>query len=248
MNRDRLSAIAHRNHPVASPLSDTAVETLLQRVASRDPRRILDVGCGSAQWLVRLLELAPAATGVGVDLSTDATTAAVALAESRGVSDRVEIRCQDASQIGDDRYDALLCVGSTHALGGLQPTLQALHARAVDGATMLVGDGFWEQPPQQAALDSLGATTDEFPSYAELAAQVESSGWAPLHIHVSTPAEWDDYEWSWVSTLSGWARRHPDDPDASDATAFARQHQEQWLTGYRGTLGFATIVAEKIPG
>src|SRR5438270_406660 len=129
MNRDRLSAIAHRNHPVASPLSDSTVEALLQRVAARDPRRVLDVGCGSAQWLVRLLELAPSATGVGVDLSKDATTAAGALADSRGVSDRIEIRCQDAGQIGDEKHDALLCIGSTHALGGLQPTLQALHAR-----------------------------------------------------------------------------------------------------------------------
>src|SRR4051794_7274526 len=163
MNRDRLSAIAHRNHPVASPLSDSTVETLLQRVVARDPRRILDVGCGSGQWLVRLLELAPFATGVGVGLSSGATTAALAVGESRHVSDRVEIRCQDASQLGDEQYDALLCIGSTHALGGLQPTLQALRARALEGATMLVGDGFWEQPPQQAALDSLDATTDEFP-------------------------------------------------------------------------------------
>ncbi|HMC71184.1 MAG TPA: hypothetical protein VKJ07_18650, partial [Mycobacteriales bacterium] len=99
---------------------------------------------------------------------------------------------------------------------------------------------------QQAALDSLEAAVDDFPSYAGLATMVESSGWAPLHIHVSTPTEWDDYEWSWVSTLSGWARRHPDDPDAADASAFARQHQEQWLSGYRGTLGFATMVAERI--
>jgi cyclopropane fatty-acyl-phospholipid synthase-like methyltransferase len=246
VNRDRLSAIAHGNHPVAAPLSDTAVDDLLRRVAARDPRRVLDIGCGAAQWLVRLLELVPSASGVGVDLSSEATTAAIALAERRGVSDRVEIRCQDASRIGDARYDALLCVGSTHALGGLQATLQALHAHASDGATMLVGDGFWERTPQQAALDSLEATTDEFPSYAALAALVESSGWAPLHIHVSTQAEWDDYEWSWVSTLSGWARRHPDDPDAADARAFAQQHQQQWLAGYRGTLGFATVVAEKI--
>src|SRR3954453_16815032 len=100
MNRDRLSAIAHRNHPVAAPLSDRMVESLLRRVTSRQPRRILDVGCGSAQWLVRLLELLPAATGVGVDLSADATTAALSHAESRGASDRIEIRCQDATQIG----------------------------------------------------------------------------------------------------------------------------------------------------
>jgi len=246
VNRDRLSAIAHRHHPVAAPLSDPTVESLLQRVAAREPRRILDVGCGSAQWLVRLLELVPSATGVGVDLSTEATAAALSHAQSRGVSDRIEVRCQDAAQIGDEQYDALLCIGSTHALGGLQPTLRALHARSVDAGTMLVGDGFWEQEPRQPALDALGATTDEFPTYAELAAVLESSGWAPLHVQVSTMTEWDDYEWSWVSTLAGWARRHPDDPDAADAAVFAQQHRDQWLSGYRGTLGFATVVAEKI--
>ena len=77
-------------------------------------------------------------------------------------------------------------------------------------------------------------------------AVVESCGWAPLHVHTSTLSEWDDYEWSWVSTLSGWARQHPDDPDAADAAALAQQHRDGWLGGYRGTLGFATIVAEKI--
>ena len=246
MNRDRLSAIAHHNHPVAAPLSEPTVEALLRRVADREPQRILDVGCGSARWLVRLLELVPTAVGVGVDLSAEATAAGLALADAHDVGKRIEIRCQDASQLGDETFDALLCIGSTHALGGLQPTLDALHARAAAGATLLLGDGFWEQRPQQPALDALGATPEEFPSYADLAVLVESSGWAPLHVHVSTGTEWDDYEWSWISTLSSWARSHPDDPDAADAAAFAQQHRDEWLRGYRGTLGFATVIAEKI--
>ena len=246
MNRDRLSAIAHHHHPVAAPLSDPHVEALLRRLADREPQRILDVGCGSARWLVRLLELVPSAMGVGVDLSAEATAAALARADSHDVGKRIDIRCQDASELGADTYDALICMGSTHALGGLRKTLDALHARADASATLLVGDGFWEQPPAQPALDALGATVDEFPSYADLADIVESSGWAPLHVHVSTQTEWDDYEWSWISTLSAWARSHPDDPDAADAQSFARQHREQWLRGYRGTLGFASIIAERV--
>lgn len=246
MNRDRLSAIAHLEHPVAAPLSDASVEALLRRVAARAPGDVLDVGCGSAQWLVRLIELAPSARGVGVDLSADAVAVAQAHAQASGVADRIDIRRQDASAIDDDRYDALLCIGSTHAFGGLRPTLDALHARARPGAWALVGDGFWQSPPQQPALDALDATEDEFPTYAGLVATVEAAGWAPVHVHVSTAAEWDDYEWSWISSLARWARQHPDDPDAADGLAFAREHQEQWLSGYRGTLGFAVITAEKI--
>jgi SAM-dependent methyltransferase len=243
MNRDRLSALAHAQHPVAAPLSDASVDALVHRVARRRPERVLDVGCGAGCWLVRLLERSSSSRGVGVDRSTEALAAAARHATAAGVADRVEWRCEDASQIGDDRYDALLCVGSTHALGGLGRTLQALRARASDGAVAIVGDGFWEQPPGAAALAALDATADEFPSYAGLVAAVEAAGWAPVHVHASSPVEWDDYEWSWVSSLREWARAHPDDPDAADAKRLAAEHRTQWLDGYRGTLGFAVITA-----
>jgi cyclopropane fatty-acyl-phospholipid synthase-like methyltransferase len=246
MNRDRLSAIAHRRHPVAAPLSDATVDRLLDRVAERQPHTVLDAGCGSAQWLVRLLERTPGATGVGVDLSADAVAAAVAFAAGRGVRDRVEIRQQDAGAVGDDGYDALLCIGSTHAFGGFPQTLRTLHTMASPGAYSLVGDGFWQRAPEQPTLDALEATADEFPSYAELVALVEAAGWAPVHVHVSTDEEWDDYEWSWIASLSEWAREHPEDPDSADAAGFAQRHRDEWLHGYRGTLGFAVVTAEKL--
>ena len=244
MNRDRLSAIAHERHPVAAPLADTSVDALMELVASYHPRTALDVGCGSAQWLVRLLERASDGRGVGVDLSAEALAAAQVLAEERGVGDRLELRKQDASTIGDGRYDALLCVGSTHALCGLEPTLKALHGWGGPGSVAVVGDGFWEKAPDVSTLQALEATPEEFPSYAGLVRLVEAQGWAPVRVHVSSLQEWDDYEWAWVSTLRRWARQNPDDPDATDGLAFAEQHQRMWLDGYRETLGFAVVVAE----
>ena len=244
MNRDRLSAIAHERHPVAAPLSDTAVDALMDLAAAAPPHTLLDVGCGSAQWLVRLLERVPDARGVGVDLSGEALAAAQTLANDRGVADRIDLRRQDAATIGDGRFDAVLCVGSTHALGGLEPTLDALHGWGGPGSVAVVGDGFWERTPDEATLTALEATPDEFPSYAGLVRIVEAHGWAPVRVHVSSLQEWDDYEWSWVSTLRRWARQHPDDPDAADGLEFAEQHQRMWLDGYRETLGFAVVVAE----
>ena len=246
MNRDRLSAIAHGYHPVAAPLADTSVDALLDRLAARAPARVLDVGCGSAQWLVRLLERAPRSRGVGVDLSAEAVAAAQTFASERGVSDRIDIRHQDAASVEGGPFDALLCIGSTHALGGLAGTLRALHRWGAPGSVAVVGDGFWQRPPGDATLSALDATADEFPSYAGLVDVVESNGWAPLHVRVSDLQEWDDYEWSWVSTLRRWAREHPGDPDAADAVSFATAHQDQWLNGYREVLGFAVVIAEKM--
>jgi cyclopropane fatty-acyl-phospholipid synthase-like methyltransferase len=246
VNRDRLSAIAHGHHPVAAPLADTTVDALMALVAAYHPHTVLDVGCGSAQWLVRLLERVPDARGVGVDLSQEALAAAEVLAKDHAVGERVELRRQDATTIGDGRYDAMLCVGSTHALGGLTPALQALHGWGAPGSVAVVGDGFWQRAPDAATLAALEATPDEFPSYAGLVRLVEAQGWAPVHVHVSSLQEWDDYEWSWVSTLRRWARDDPADADAADGLAFAEQHQAMWLDGYRETLGFAVVVAERV--
>jgi hypothetical protein len=60
--------------------------------------------------------------------------------------------------------------------------------------------------------------------------------------HVSDESEWDDYEWSWVGSLTQWALDNPSHPEAREALAAARTHREGWLRGYRGTLGFACLL------
>jgi hypothetical protein len=119
-----------------------------------------------------------------------------------------------------------------------------LHSWAGPGSVAVVGDGFWQRTPDPSTLTALDATSEEFPSYAGLVHTVETHGWAPVHVHVSSLQEWDDYEWAWVSTLRRWARQNPTDPDAPDGLAFAEQHQRMWLDGYRETLGFAVVLAE----
>jgi len=63
---------------------------------------------------------------------------------------------------------------------------------------------------------------------------------------VSDAAEWDNYEWSWVGSLTEWALDNPGHPDAAEALAAAREHRDEWLRGYRGVLGFATLVLRRI--
>jgi hypothetical protein len=66
-----------------------------------------------------------------------------------------------------------------------------------------------------------------------------------VHGHVSSLSEWDHYEWCWTGALAQWALDHPDSPDADRALGVADEHREQWLSGYRGTLGFVTLVLRR---
>ncbi|UBU18108.1 SAM-dependent methyltransferase [Nonomuraea gerenzanensis] len=243
MDRDLISHLAHADHPIAAPISEDNLERLLVRAQLPARARILDLGCGEAGWLNRALSLYPDATADGVDISDSGFARAEEEARRRGVSDRLRLHAVPAAGFAaDEPYDLVLCVGATHAFGGLAPTLDAVrdHLRPSSGLA-LVGEGFWERPPSPALLARFGAEPDEYADLSGTAGRAESAGYATVHAHTSTMEEWDEYEWSWTGTLTRWALDHPG-ADGESALAAAREHRELWLDGYRGVLGFVTLL------
>ncbi|NUR83475.1 MAG: methyltransferase domain-containing protein, partial [Nonomuraea sp.] len=91
MNSDEISAIAHADHPIKAPLDDEAVRLLLDRALPRGDERVLDLGCGTAEWLLRALEAEPGVRAEGVDISAGSLDTAAAEAERRGVRDRLTL-------------------------------------------------------------------------------------------------------------------------------------------------------------
>ncbi|WP_445443157.1 SAM-dependent methyltransferase [Clavibacter sp. km1a] len=247
MDRDRISDLAHADHPIASPLSDDSVDRLLA-AAVTGQGTVLDLGCGDGSWLLRALRREPSLTAVGVDHSDAGFARVRAQAEREGLSGRLDLVRADArTWTSVDRFDVVLSVGATHAFGGLEPTLAAIDGHLRPGGRALVGECFWEQPPTPRVLDLLGSELDD---YGDLAATVElaaTNGWVPLQGHVSTLQEWDDYEWSWTGALARWALDHRDDPDGDQVMAASVEHRRAWLEGYRGTLGFLTLLLGRPP-
>ncbi|MFT2751377.1 SAM-dependent methyltransferase [Clavibacter sp. Sh2088] len=247
MDRTRISDLAHGDHPIASPLSDASVDRLLA-LAVAGQGRVLDLGCGDGSWLLRAMRREPSLVAVGVDHSDAGFDRVREQAEREGLSARLDLVRADArSWTSAERFDVVLSVGATHAFGGLEPTLAAIDGHLRPGGRALVGECFWERPPTPQVLDLLGARPDD---YGDLAATVEaaaSNGWVPLHGHVSTLEEWDDYEWSWTGALARWATEHPDDPDRDQVMTASVEHRRAWLRGYRGTLGFLTMLLGRSP-
>ncbi|MEV6488350.1 class I SAM-dependent methyltransferase [Actinoplanes sp. NPDC051633] len=246
MDRQRLSSIAHSHHPIAAPISGVSVNRLLRRADRQPAARILDLGCGEAAWALQCLALLPDGHADGVDLSPYAMERAAEAAALRGLADRLTLHERDARTfVADGHHDLVMCVGSTHAFDGFAGTLDLAGRHVHPDGVLLVGEGFWQVPPTSAALAALDAGPADFTDLAGLVDVAEKGGWTPVYAHVSDAAEWDDYEWSWVGSLTGWALDNPGHPDAVEALAAAREHRDQWLRGYRGVLGFATLVLRR---
>ncbi|MFF2750341.1 SAM-dependent methyltransferase [Kitasatospora sp. NPDC058048] len=247
MDRQQISRLAHARHPVAAPLADESVARLLDRATAGTERgRALDLGCGEGVWLLRTLAAHPGWRAVGVDLDAAALTRARETATALGVVRRIGLHHVDVREFTSrEPFDLVLCVGATHAFGGLLPTLAAARELLAPGGRLLVGEGFWQREPSQPALDGLGAAREDFADLATTTDRVLADGWSPVFGHVSSEQEWDDYEFSWTGSLAEWALDHPDHPDAAAAREAADRHRTEWLHGYRGTLGFVTYLLRR---
>ena len=240
MDRALASAIAHRWHPVAAPVCDANLRRLLTRLGPVD--RVLDLGCGFGEWLFAALEAAPGATGVGVDTSRPALDEARRRAGQRGLTDRVAFEEAEAASYDGGRFGAVLCVGATHAFGGLPGTLDSVRGHLAPGGRVLLGEGFWDGDPSPQAMSALGAAPGELPDLSGLVETARAAGWEPGYGHISSAEEWDDYEWSWTGSLTDWALTEAGETDRASALQIACTHREEWLAGYRGQLGFVTVV------
>ncbi|MCX4960176.1 SAM-dependent methyltransferase [Streptomyces virginiae] len=242
MSREQISAIAHADHPIKSPLADDSVSLLLERGLPRGEERVLDLGCGTAEWLLRALKTRPHLHAEGVDVSEVALIQARRAASARGVDERLVLHRQAAADfVSPQPFDLVISVGAAHAFGGLLPTLAAAREHLAPGGRVLIGESFWDRAPSPAAVDMFGELAD----LATTVDQVVADGWTPVHAHVSTRAELDAYEWACWGSLAAWALDHPDDPGAAQALETANAARSEWLHGYRDSFGFLCMVLRR---
>ncbi|GAA2128054.1 SAM-dependent methyltransferase [Actinomadura napierensis] len=244
MNREQISRLAHAHHPIAAPLDDDSVRQLLEHGVPHGDARLLDLGCGGGEWLLRALTAHPRARAEGVDIAENALAHARQSAQALGVHDRLVLHQQDAAEFpASPTFDLVLSVGAAHAFGGLLETLATARRHLAPGGRVLIGDGFWEHEPSPEAVEMLG----EFHDLPTTMDRVIAAGWTPVHGHISTRRELDDYEWSWTGALASWALDNPDDPARSQALDAAATHRDEWLHTYRDSFGFLTLILRPTP-
>lgn len=227
------------------PLGEARAARIVERLARPSPATVLDIGCGWAELMLRILDAVPSATGTGLDLNEPDLVRGRATARTRGLDGRVELI--EESAIGTSRgpADLVLCLGASQALsdaappGHLVPALTALRGLVKPGGRVLFGDGFWERRPTAAELAAMwpDASADELPDLAGFVDLAVDAGFRPEWIEVASQDEWDDFESGYQADVEEWLATH----DAPDVRAEATTHRSHWLRGYRNVLGLAYL-------
>lgn len=223
---ERDAPLPRDGYAFGAPLSTERAELLVARLPLAPGRHVLQLGCGAGELLLRIVEARPAATGTGVDRRRAELDAARSAAVRRGLAERVEFVEADAATF-DDRGDVVVCLGTAGAWGGATRALRALREHVEPGGRLLFGDRFWERPPGSEARRAFG----DLPTYDGLVHVAEAAGYRVELAARATPEEWDAYEASRRAFL-----------ERSPGAQPAGSHRRADDGGYRGVLGFATLV------
>jgi ubiquinone/menaquinone biosynthesis C-methylase UbiE len=242
MDRNRFSAIAHRNHAFSNPISE---EKLMKMVGMMEPKpndHVIDIGSGKCELLIRLVERFQV-TATAIELYEGAISEAKQQASSRIPEGSIEFIVDDAKtaieSCEQSGFDIGICLGSTHALGGLENTLQALKGLVKKNGYILVGEGYWKQTPSPKYLEALGgAEESELKNHADTVKVGEDLGLIPLWSYVANDDNWDDYEWLYSQSIENYCLENPDDPDYDAMLERIRKWRRTYLTWGRDTLGF----------
>ena len=246
MNKSRFGQIAFENHTFASPLSSDKLNRFLQLLELQPNQRVLDVGCGNAEILIRLAE-SYGITGVGIDSNKFDIEGGRERAAFRGVASNLTLHAYGIADHpeAEPLFDAALCIGASHAYGTYQKTLSELTKRVKPGGQILVGEGFWKKTPDPAYLELLGAEPDEMNDHAGNARAGQAEGLTYLCSSVTNEDEWDEFEGLYNHAIERFADANSHDEDAPAFRDYIRNWHNGYLNHGRDTLGFALYLFQK---
>jgi SAM-dependent methyltransferase len=231
------------------PLSEARAARLVARLTANSPRTVLDIGCGWGELMLRILEAAPDATGLGLDTDEGDLARGRDNAGARGLQDRVTFVRESGVGTSRGPADLVLCLGASHALTEVEPpghtaaALPELRRLVNRGGRVLLGEGFWHRTPTEAELAGMwpGTTAGEFGDLASLVELVTGAGFRPAWIETATLEEWEDFESGYQCDEEEWLAANPGHPRAAEISERVVQLSSFWLRGYYGLLGLAYL-------
>jgi predicted O-methyltransferase YrrM len=119
-----------------------AIVDLDARLRAQPPARVVDVACGTGWSSIAMAQAYPNIEVHGVDLDSDAISAARRNAERAGVADRVRFSVTDAAELGGaGGCDLVTIFEALHDMSRPVDALSAARQMLSEDGTLLVADG-----------------------------------------------------------------------------------------------------------
>jgi SAM-dependent methyltransferase len=235
--RQRFSAIAHGEMAFMNPLSVDTLERAVEAVALGPGARVLDLGCGKAELLARVVERY-AAAGTGVEQSPFLLPIARERVAALAAGSAEIVDGDARTYASPEPFDLVMCVGPGWEHAGFGALLEELEGHVAPGGQLLVADGYWRTDPSAEYLELLGAHRDEMTTHDLNTMAGVDLGMQPLWSGSASQQDWDRYEFGYFATVDRWAAAHPSDPDSPAFVEEAKRVRDRYLRGGRDCLGF----------
>lgn len=239
MNPHKFSAIAHRDHDYCNPIAAAKIERIFDLLALKSDASVLDLGCGRGELSLRMIERFQARV-TAIDFSSPMLDAARERAQRRGALERLRLLKVDIAEYKAEpaTFDLTVMLGGGGIAGGFAGICARLAQWTRHGGYVLVGEGYWAQPPEAEYLAHLEATADQYRDHRGNVQAGVDAGLIPLHALVASVDEWDEYEWTYSRSIERYALDQRADPDVAAMLARIRRWRDIYLRWGRDTLGF----------
>ena len=239
--------ITHKKHSDLNPMSKDKLDKLFLLLDLVPNSRVLDIGCGKGESLIRLVDLFNI-SGVGVDLSPYHSKDCKENINKRVPSSDIKILEMDGAEYNPDVneiYNLSMCLGASWIYNGFKGTIKALKKMTKPEGLIIVGEPYWLKEPDGEYLKMSGIKKKEFNSHYKNIDVGEKEGLYCVYTLVSNHDDWDYYETLQWSATMDYVTDNPDDQDNPELLKRVKKAKMEYLLYGRDTLGWAIYVFKR---
>ena len=231
-----------------NPLAEEDVDEMIEALELEPNAHVLDLGCGKAEILLRIVERFPDVRATGLDNSPAILAEARRQAESRVPEAKVVLLEQDVREYAPEpgSFDLVVSTGGVAFRGGVGGTLAVLAGFVASGGKLLFGEGYWREEPSAEYLVALGAAREELKDYEGTIQAAVEVGLDLKRAVTSSIEDWDAYEDAWARNGERYADAHEDEEGVDELRGWIANGRARYRElGGRETLGFGLFLFER---